>query len=112
MTATLRLIVENEIRGDSRRQKDRSRVMLSAVMMTAAAKVDVVIRDISENGAMITTSVSPSVGSYVTLRRGAVCVVAQVMWREGRKVGLHFRDSIDASSLLVVIGRPGATSAH
>ncbi len=86
--------------------------MLSAVMMTAAAEVSVVIRDISANGAMITTPVSPAVDSYVTLRRGPVCVVAQVVRVDGRKVSLHFRELIDEDSLLVVIGRPGTVSAH
>jgi hypothetical protein len=86
--------------------------MLSAVMMTAAAEVQVVIRDISENGAMIATPVCPPVGSYVTLRRGEVCVVGQVVWQDERKLGLQFRERIDEGSLFVVVGRPGTRSAH
>ena len=112
MAQVLRLIADNDVTGIGRRECKRSRVMLSAVMMTAAAEVAVVIRDISASGAMITTPVSPPVGSYVTLRRSEVCVVGQVCWTDGRKVGLSFRERIDEASLLVVIARPGHKAAH
>jgi hypothetical protein len=112
MVAALRIIVDNNVLAEGRREAKRSRVMLSAEMMTAAAKIPVIIRDISACGALITTPVSPPVGSYVTLRRGEVCVVAMVVWTEGPKVGLQFRERVDEASLLVVIGRPGTISAH
>jgi len=110
--AAVRLIPANEINDDGRREHRRSRVMLSAVMMTGAAEVPVVIRDISACGALVATPVVPPVGSYVTLRRNVVCVVAQVVRREGNRIGLHFREMIDEASLLVVIGRPITASAH
>ena len=112
MALTLRLIADNEVTGAGRRECKRSRVMLSAVMMTAASEIPVVIRDISTGGAMITTPVSPPLGTYVTLRRGAVCVVAQVAWAEDGKVGLQFRERIDEASLYVTVGRPGTVAAH
>ena len=112
MELALKLVAENDLTGQSRRECKRSRVMLSATMMTGAAEVGVVIRDISSSGAMITTPVAPCVGSYVTLRRDAICVVAQVVWQEGRKVGLHFRGRIDETALLIALGRRGTVSAH
>ena len=112
MALTLRLIADNEVTGAGRRECKRSRVMLSAVMMTAAAEIPVVIRDISAGGAMIASPVAPPVGSYVTLRRGAVCVVAQVAWAQDGKLGLQFRERIDEASLLVAIGRSGTVAAH
>ena len=112
MGLTLKLVADNDVVGVGRRECTRSRVMLSAVMMTAAAEIPVVIRDISSTGALVTTPVAPAPDSYVTLRRGNVCVVGRVVWREGRKVGLHFREQIDEASLLVVIGRSGLSSAH
>ncbi len=112
MELALRLVAANNLVGQGRRECKRSRVMLSATMMTGAAEVGVVIRDISSSGAMITTPVSPCVGSYVTLRRDDICVVAQVVWQEGKKVGLHFRDRIDETALLIDLRRPGTVSAH
>lgn len=112
MAVALRIVADNDLLSDGRRSTKRSRVMLSAVMMTAAAEIPVVVRDISATGARISTPVSPPVGSYVTLRRGDVCVAAQVVWTEGRNVGLQFRERVDEASLLVVIGRPGTISAH
>lgn len=112
MGLALKLIADNDVQLQGRREHRRSRVMLSAVMTTGAAEVAVVIRDISATGAMIATPVAPPKGSYVTLRRGAVCVVAQVKWTGGRKVGLHFRESIDEAALLVVIGKPPAAATH
>jgi hypothetical protein len=117
-TAALKLVSANELVpanepfGESRRESRRWRVMLAASMMTGAAEVAVIIRDISSTGALISTPVGPPVGSYVTLRRGEVCVVGQVVRRGGDKIALHFRDVIDEASLLVVIGRSTARSKH
>lgn len=111
-TAALKLVPANEVSGNGRREHGRSRVMLAAVMMTGAAEVPVVIRDISATGALIQTPVAPQVGSYVTLRRNVVCVVAQVVRQDGNRIGLQFRELIDEASLLVVIGRPMKASAH
>jgi hypothetical protein len=105
MDAALKLVAESVAEGGapepSQRECRRSRVMLSASMRTGAADVAVLIRDVSASGAMITTPVSPAVGSYVTLRRDPVCVHAQVVWRDGKKVGLQFRDRIDEESLMI-----------
>jgi hypothetical protein len=110
--AALKLVAANEVAGQGRREYRRSRVMLSAVMMTGAAEVPVVIRDISSTGALLSTPVAPPECSYVTLRRGEVCVVGQVVRRDGNKVALHFREHVDEASLLVVIGRTRAVSKH
>ena len=112
MELAFKPIAANDLAGLGRRECKRSRVMLSATMMTGASEIGVVIRDISSTGALITTPVSPCVGSYVTLRRDAICVVAQVVWQEGKKVGLHFRDRIDETALLIDLRRPGTVSAH
>ena len=112
MVAALKLISANDLTGCGRRASKRSRVFLSATMMTANAAINVIIRDVSSSGAMITTPVSPAVGSYVTLRRDAVCVLAQVVWRDGKKVGLRFQEEIDEASILVDLRRPGTVAAH
>ena len=110
--AFLDLIAANAGFGESRRESRRSRVMLSAVMMSGATEVPVVIRDISSTGALISAPVAPPVGSYVTLRRGVVCVLGQVVRRGGDKIALHFRERIDEASFLVVIGRSVPMSKH
>ena len=110
--AALKLIPANEVAGEGRRECRRSRVMLSASMMTGAADIPVIIRDISSSGAQIATPVAPPVGSYVTLRRNDVCVLAKVVRRDGPRVGLEFRERIDEDSILVVVGRGGFVSKH
>ena len=111
-TAAIKLIPDFEVTGEGRRDCRRSKVMLSAIMMTGAAEVPVIIRDISANGALISTPVAPPVGSYVTVRRGVVCVLAQVVRQTGSRLGLRFRESIDEASLLVVLGQPALMSKH
>ena len=112
METALRLVAENDLAGDGRRESKRSRVMLAATMMTGAAEIAVVIRELSSSGAMITTPVAPCVGSFITLRRDAICFVAQVVWRDENKVGLQFRDQVDETALLIDLRRPGTVAAH
>ena len=112
MGAVLRLVTEAEAAPEApaeARQRKRSRVMLSAVMTTGAAEIPAVIRDISSSGALITAPVAPEPGSWVTLRRDPICVHAQVVWREDKKLGLNFRDSVDEAALLISLGKRPAS---
>jgi hypothetical protein len=112
MIAALKLVVDKEASTEAPvasteapRASKRSRVMLGATITHAAAEIRVVIRDMSAGGAMITSPVAPRVGSYVTLHRDPISVLAQVIWQRGQYVGLRFRDHIDEGLLLIAIGR-------
>jgi hypothetical protein len=107
MAVALQLVQDEDAVAEARRCK-RSRVMLSATMTTAAAELPVVIRDISASGALVTSPVAPDAGAWVTLRRDPVHVHAQVVWRDGARIGLSFRDLVDEAALLVSLGRKPA----
>ena len=105
--------VANDEGFEELREAPRSRsVFLAADMQTGHSSFRVTIRNISSCGALIATPVTPPVGSYVTITRGMICVLAQVVRVDGREAALRFRQRIDETALLVAVGRPPLTSAH
>lgn len=82
-------------------QRDgRIRLHLLATLATTTRTQSVVLRNISAGGAMIETQDSPAVGSTVQLRRGALDILATIVWAERNRCGMEFVEPIDAERIV------------
>ena len=97
-------------RGDGlgRRRAPRLRVLIAAVLDTAAGERPVRIRNLSSAGALIEAETHLAVGERVTLKRGQTVAPADVVWVGDGKAGLHFLQPIQESEVLIHIGKAAA----
>lgn len=100
---------ESKNQGTQPRVK-RSLVLLTAKVKTADGVVDVRLRNLSQQGALLEADRPPEVGSEVVFERGQTIVKARVAWQVENRFGLQFFDPIEESEVLVHVGRPRATS--
>lgn len=77
-----------------RRRERRHRVMLSARLLSPAGLANVVLLDLSNDGAMVSAPLPLPCGSHVVLTRGRLEAHAVVAWAEGRRLGLEFDEPI------------------
>lgn len=92
--------------GESRRAERRN-LFLSAVLYSAHSSSPGRIRNLSETGALVETSVLPSAGTTVRLCRGSLTVTGTVVWADQGKLGLRFDSTIDVFDWL-----PRASRSH
>src|SRR5262245_37491428 len=90
---------------DSRRSP-RSRVFLSAVLEWPDRSVSVVLRDLSEHGALLEISGMIEPDSNVVFRRNGLAVRGRVAWVRGRNAGVAFSRPLKAREVLRYIARP------
>lgn len=107
MAQGLRIVTADNDHGPvCRRSEKRARVLLAATLQNATGSWQVRLRNISSAGALIESPIVPPPGSFVLFTRGPIAVTARVVWTEGTRLGLAFRDRIDEHELLIVIGAP------
>ncbi len=80
--------------GAEARTAARTNLFMTAALYWGDSVHDVKIRDLSETGAQIESSVFPPVGCETTLIRGPLSVWGHVTWRTERRCGLHFSSQI------------------
>ena len=72
------------------RRSPRSKVLLAAILECADQAVPVVLRDLSEHGALIETEEPLSVDSEVWFRRNELRVHGHVAWAHDNHAGISF----------------------
>jgi len=99
--------VENFVGGavSGKRSVKRARVLIAAKVQTSEGEIEVRLRDLSRQGALIECDVPLTVDSEVTFSRGATIVPARVAWTAGKRVGLEFHYMIDENEVLVQLNR-------
>lgn len=99
--------VENFVDGavSGKRSARRARVLIAAKIQTDEGEIEVKLRDLSRQGALIECDVPLAVGSEVMFSRGSTIVPARVAWAGGKRVGLEFHYKIDAGEVLVQLHR-------
>lgn len=91
--------------GVPRRQRaPRQKLVMPARMLNDNVWFDIVVRNVSPEGAMAEAAVPPPSGSYVEIRRGRFSIVARVVWRTGSRFGLHCARRLDVDALLAEPG--------
>lgn len=74
----------------SNRRSDRSNVFLKATLETAGASQPVVLRNLSQKGALVQGEELPSAASRVLFHRQGLSVPARVAWNHCGYAGIEF----------------------
>lgn len=80
-------------------RETRHTVLIPARMHSGASWSDVVIHNLSANGALIACDDAPERGSYVDIRRGRQTIIGRVVWQKGRFFGIRARETIDINTI-------------
>jgi len=100
--------VEGEDDGPHKRRSKRSLVLLAAKVRLQGGLMDVRLRNLSQNGALLEAETMPPVGSDLVFERGETVVKARVAWAANGRFGIEFLTPIEESEVLVHVGRPRA----
>jgi hypothetical protein len=94
-----------------KRSAKRARVLLAARLRTGAGgEIDVRLRDLSPQGALVEGKSLPPQGSEVVFSRGSITVPARVAWIGEGRAGLEFAYAVDESEVLVQLKRTNSDS--
>lgn len=96
----------DESRNSQNRRNKRSLVLIAARLKVTGESVDVRLRNLSCNGALLERDVPPPVGSPVVFERGDTVAPARVAWVSGTRFGVQFDEPIEESEVLIHIGKP------
>ena len=91
---------------EKRRRSPRSRVFLSATLEWPDGILPVVLRDLSEHGALIEGTGPIANDTEVLLRRNNLEVKGHVAWVRGRAAGIAFSRQLKAEVVMEHISRP------
>ena len=72
------------------RRYDRSNVMLKATLEAPGASLPVVLRNLSQNGALVKGEALPSRGTRVLFHREGLSVPSRIAWSHCDHAGLEF----------------------
>lgn len=82
------------------RSQPRSSMFLAAVMRAGGERTPAKVRNMSQNGAMIESSVTPSVGTIVDVVRGALVARGTVIWSSENRCGVRFSSDVSVKDWL------------
>jgi len=88
------------------RKSNRTPVMLSATLEMAGQAQAVVLRNLSEGGALVEGKWLPAQGSMVLFVRNELRVPARVAWVEGTYAGVAFECRLERSEVLRQVPKP------
>lgn len=83
-----------------RKREERRKVLLRVRLRSESGWSDVLVRNISRRGMLITADPSLKPGTYIEIRRARHTIVARVVWSAGGSVGLRTQDPIDVDGLI------------
>jgi hypothetical protein len=90
-----------------RRRSERSNVMLKATLQTVEASKPVILRNLSEDGALVTGDELPAEGTWVLFHRQGLSVPSRIAWVHSNHAGLAFESPLFPKELLRHIPPPG-----
>ena len=70
--------------------------------------MDVCIRDVSSRGMMLQANEPPDRGTYVEITTPAQMLAGRVVWRDGRRFGVHIREKVAVHALTGQAQAPAA----
>ena len=81
-------------------REPRRKVLVRTRVRSGATWYDASILNISSRGMMLQAAKPPVHGSHLELRRGALIIVARVMWCESRRFGVKTQDELPIQALV------------
>lgn len=79
---------------------------MSAVLELSGQALEVVLRNLSADGALVEGDTLPVEGAQVRFRRNELVVSGKVVWVRGRRAGLSFNDKLTPEALLRHVPTP------
>jgi hypothetical protein len=79
-------------------------------MRVGMASAEVCIRDISSRGLLLQAAVPPPRGTYIEIFAKSHTVVGRVVWREGRRFGVHTQERMDVAAIAEERAAPSASA--
>lgn len=89
----------------NRRQR-RSNVLLTAIIELSGRTLDVKLRNLSAEGALIEADGLPVEGSEIVFRRGDLAVSGKIVWVSNRRAGVQFHTALTPVALLRYVPTP------
>lgn len=90
----------------NRRQR-RSNVLLTAMIEMAAGRtLDVKLRNLSAEGALVESDGLPHEGSEIRFRKGDLSVAGKIVWVSNKRAGIHFHAPLTPEALLRHVPTP------
>ncbi len=68
-------------------------------MRSGSGWADTSIVNVSTRGMGLRSLRAPIPGAYIEVRKGDICIVAQVVWTHGQRFGVRTRDDVDLRAL-------------
>lgn len=96
--------------GEEKPREPRRAVLVTCRMRYDNGWADLTVCNLSLHGLMARCADPPPRGTFVEVRRGAVCVVGQVRWAYAGRLGIRAQDQIDIDGLLG--DAPAAKNTH
>jgi hypothetical protein len=75
-------------------------MLVRARVRSGAAWHDACILNISSRGMLLQAAQPPARGSYLELRRGALVIVAKVIWTKSHRFGVKTQDALPVQALV------------
>lgn len=88
------------------RRERRSNVLLSAVLELSGKALEVKLRNLSADGALVEGDSLPVEGAEIRFRRHELAVNGRVVWVRGNRAGLSFKDQLTPEALLRHVPTP------
>ena len=81
-------------------REERQNVLLSARVRGNGSWFDAQVCNLSSRGMLLEAGATVARGDILEVRRGPICVVARVMWADGRRFGVRSQDRICRDDLI------------
>ena len=81
-------------------REPRQKVLVRARNKTGAGWHDGCILNVSSRGLMLQAADPPPRGSYLEIRRGALVIVARVMWTKSHRFGVKSQDALPVEAII------------
>lgn len=98
-------LMDESSQTQNRRQR-RSNVLLTAVIELSGRTLDVKLRNLSANGALVESDSLPVEGAEIRFKRGDLIVAGKVIWVRGSRAGINFHNQLTPEALLRHVPTP------
>lgn len=89
----------------NRRQR-RSKVLLTALLELSGRELEVKLRNLSAEGALVEGEILPVEGTEIRFRRHELVVAGRVVWVRGKRAGVSFHQPLSPEALLRHVPTP------
>ncbi len=86
--------------GGMKPREPRHKVLVRARMKAGLEWHDTCILNISSRGMLLQAADPPALGSYLEIRRGALVIVARVMWSKHHRFGVKSQDALPVEAIV------------